>query len=112
MVGGGQLARMTQQAAIALGQTLRVLALDPDEPAARVTPDVVIGDHRDLDALRRGGGGGGGGGGGRGAGGGRAPPGPGGAGAREEQAGDARAPRRAGGAGTALRAGRGYGRRR
>jgi 5-(carboxyamino)imidazole ribonucleotide synthase len=53
MVGGGQLARMTQQAAIALGQTLRVLALDPDEPAARVTPDVVIGDHRDLDALRR-----------------------------------------------------------
>ncbi|MDT7746094.1 MAG: 5-(carboxyamino)imidazole ribonucleotide synthase, partial [Actinomycetota bacterium] len=32
MVGGGQLARMTQQAAIALGQTLRVLALDPDEP--------------------------------------------------------------------------------
>ena len=53
MVGGGQLARMTQQAAIALGQTLRVLAVDPDEPAARVTPDVVIGDHRDLDALRR-----------------------------------------------------------
>jgi 5-(carboxyamino)imidazole ribonucleotide synthase len=53
MVGGGQLARMTQQAAIALGQTLRVLALDPDEPAARVTPDVVIGDHRDLGALRR-----------------------------------------------------------
>ena len=26
MVGGGQLARMTHQAAIALGQTLRVLA--------------------------------------------------------------------------------------
>jgi 5-(carboxyamino)imidazole ribonucleotide synthase len=53
MVGGGQLARMTHQAAIALGQSLRVLALGPDEPAALVSPDVVLGDHRDLDALRR-----------------------------------------------------------
>src|ERR1700759_5610493 len=53
MVGGGQLARMTHQAAIALGQSLRVLALNADEPAAQVTPDVVVGDHRDLDALRR-----------------------------------------------------------
>ena len=44
---------MTHQAAIALGQSLRVLALGPDEPAALVTPDVVLGDHRDLDALRR-----------------------------------------------------------
>ena len=32
MVGGGQLARMTHQAAIALGQSLRVLAISPDEP--------------------------------------------------------------------------------
>ncbi|MGV0741601.1 5-(carboxyamino)imidazole ribonucleotide synthase [Mycolicibacterium sp. XJ870] len=53
MIGGGQLARMTHQAAIALGQTLRVLATGPDEPAAQVTPDVVIGQHTDLDALRR-----------------------------------------------------------
>jgi 5-(carboxyamino)imidazole ribonucleotide synthase len=53
MVGGGQLARMTHQAAIALGQTLRVLAVSPDDPAAQVTPDVVIGAHNDLDALRR-----------------------------------------------------------
>ncbi|MHC9291417.1 5-(carboxyamino)imidazole ribonucleotide synthase [Mycobacterium sp. LTG2003] len=53
MIGGGQLARMTHQAAIALGQTLRVLASGPDEPAAQVTPDVVIGKHTDLDALRR-----------------------------------------------------------
>jgi 5-(carboxyamino)imidazole ribonucleotide synthase len=53
MVGGGQLARMTHQAAIALGQTLRVLAVSPDDPAAQVTPDVVIGAHDDLDALRR-----------------------------------------------------------
>ncbi len=43
MVGGGQLARMTHQAAIALGQSLRVLAATPDDPAAQVTPDVVFG---------------------------------------------------------------------
>ena len=53
MVGGGQLARMTHQAAIALGQTLRVLAAAPDDPAAQVTPDVVIGSHTDLEDLRR-----------------------------------------------------------
>ncbi|NMO90799.1 5-(carboxyamino)imidazole ribonucleotide synthase [Actinomycetospora sp. TBRC 11914] len=53
MVGGGQLARMTHQAAIALGQSLRVLAVSADDPAALVAPDVVLGDHRDLDALRR-----------------------------------------------------------
>jgi 5-(carboxyamino)imidazole ribonucleotide synthase len=52
MVGGGQLARMTHQAAIALGQTLRVLATAADEPAALVAPDVVIGSHTDLDDLR------------------------------------------------------------
>ncbi|MEB4211576.1 5-(carboxyamino)imidazole ribonucleotide synthase [Mycobacterium sp. 94-17] len=52
MVGGGQLARMTHQAAIALGQTLRVLATAADDPAALVAPDVVIGSHTDLDALR------------------------------------------------------------
>jgi 5-(carboxyamino)imidazole ribonucleotide synthase len=53
MVGGGQLARMTHQAAIALGQTLRVLATAADEPAAQVTPQVVIGSHTDLEDLRR-----------------------------------------------------------
>jgi 5-(carboxyamino)imidazole ribonucleotide synthase len=53
MVGGGQLSRMTHQAAIALGQSLRVLAADPAESAALVAPDVRLGDHRDLDALRR-----------------------------------------------------------
>ncbi|MBO0864528.1 MAG: 5-(carboxyamino)imidazole ribonucleotide synthase [Mycobacterium sp.] len=53
MIGGGQLARMTHQAAIALGQTLRVLAVAADDPAAQVTPDVVIGSHTDLDDLRR-----------------------------------------------------------
>lgn len=53
MVGGGQLARMTHQAAIALGQSLRVLAASPEDPAAQVSPDVVIGEHTDLAALRR-----------------------------------------------------------
>src|SRR6476619_673654 len=53
MVGGGQLARMSHQAAIALGQTLRVLAARPDDPAAQVTPDVVSGAHTHLEALRK-----------------------------------------------------------
>lgn len=53
MVGGGQLARMTHQAAIALGQTLRVLAVAADDSGAQVTPDVVIGSHTDLEDLRR-----------------------------------------------------------
>jgi 5-(carboxyamino)imidazole ribonucleotide synthase len=53
MIGGGQLSRMTHQAAIALGQSLRVLATDPAESAALVASDVEIGDHRDLAALRR-----------------------------------------------------------
>ncbi|NNH70294.1 5-(carboxyamino)imidazole ribonucleotide synthase [Nocardia uniformis] len=53
MIGGGQLARMTHQAAVALGQRLRVLAEHPDDPAAQVTPEVVLGTHADLAALRK-----------------------------------------------------------
>jgi 5-(carboxyamino)imidazole ribonucleotide synthase len=52
MVGGGQLARMTHQAAIALGQSLRVLAADPDDGAALVAADLQHGHHADLAALR------------------------------------------------------------
>lgn len=52
MIGGGQLARMTHQAAIALGQSLRVLATDVDESAALVAADVQLGSHTDLAALR------------------------------------------------------------
>ncbi|AMY19420.1 MULTISPECIES: 5-(carboxyamino)imidazole ribonucleotide synthase [Nocardiaceae] len=52
MIGGGQLARMTQQAAIELGQTLRVLSGTAGEPAARASADVVLGSHTDLAALR------------------------------------------------------------
>nr|WP_280985224.1 5-(carboxyamino)imidazole ribonucleotide synthase [Gordonia araii] len=53
MIGGGQLARMTHQAAIALGQCLRVLASSETDPAAQVSAEVVIGSHDDLDDLRR-----------------------------------------------------------
>jgi 5-(carboxyamino)imidazole ribonucleotide synthase len=52
MVGAGQLARMTHQAAIALGQSLRVLAVDPGDPAALVCSDLHRGGAGDLDALR------------------------------------------------------------
>jgi 5-(carboxyamino)imidazole ribonucleotide synthase len=51
-VGAGQLARMTHQAAIALGQSLSVLAASADDGAALVTRDVVVGDYRDLADLR------------------------------------------------------------
>jgi 5-(carboxyamino)imidazole ribonucleotide synthase len=53
MVGGGQLARMTHQAAIALGQSLRILAIDSDDGAAMVAADVHIGQPTDLAALQR-----------------------------------------------------------
>ncbi|MEU6729055.1 5-(carboxyamino)imidazole ribonucleotide synthase [Nonomuraea wenchangensis] len=52
IVGAGQLARMSQPPAIALGVELRVLANAPDESAARVIVDTRIGDYRDLDVLR------------------------------------------------------------
>ena len=51
MVGGGQLARMTQQAAIALGVRLRVLSDTADDSAALVTRDTVVGDYRSYDDL-------------------------------------------------------------
>jgi len=51
-VGAGQLARMTASDAVALDVRLRVLAPDAGDSAARVLRDVVVGSHRDLDALR------------------------------------------------------------
>src|SRR3954468_22561478 len=53
MVGGGQLARMTAQAAVSLGLSLRVLADTPDDSAASVVPDLEIGAADDLVALSR-----------------------------------------------------------
>ncbi|WP_433275735.1 5-(carboxyamino)imidazole ribonucleotide synthase [Pseudonocardia xinjiangensis] len=52
MIGAGQLARMTHQAAIALGQSLRVLAERPGDPAALVCADVHSGAAADLTAVR------------------------------------------------------------
>jgi 5-(carboxyamino)imidazole ribonucleotide synthase len=51
VVGGGQLARMMQPPAVALGIRLRVLATAPDDAAAQVTAQVAVGDHRDVTAV-------------------------------------------------------------
>ncbi len=52
MVGGGQLSRMTHQASIALGLSLRVLADAEHDSAALVANGVRIGEHTSLDDLR------------------------------------------------------------
>ncbi len=52
MVGGGQLSRMTHQAAIALGLSLRVLADKTHDSAALVANGVELGDHTSLQDLR------------------------------------------------------------
>jgi len=51
MVGAGQLARMTHQAAIALGQSLRILAQSAQDGAALVAADVVIGEHTSYEDV-------------------------------------------------------------
>jgi 5-(carboxyamino)imidazole ribonucleotide synthase len=51
MVGGGQLARMTQQAAIALGVELRVLTPSADDPAVRAGAVHIPGRPGDPAAL-------------------------------------------------------------
>ena len=53
MVGAGQLARMTQRAAIDLGIELRVLASSESESAVRAGVVTVIGSPSELDDLRR-----------------------------------------------------------
>ena len=52
VIGGGQLARMMQPAAINLGIHLRVLAATATDSAAQVIPDAVVGSHEDWDALK------------------------------------------------------------
>ena len=52
MVGAGQLARMTSQAATGLGIGFRVLAGDPGESAAQVVAGTRLGDFRSLADLR------------------------------------------------------------
>ena len=53
MVGAGQLARMTCQAAISLGIGFRVLAETPADSAALVCTDVVTGDYTDSGRPAR-----------------------------------------------------------
>lgn len=52
VVGGGQLARMMQAPATALGLGLAVLAEGPETAAARVVPDSPVGAADDLEAVR------------------------------------------------------------
>lgn len=52
VIGGGQLARMMAQPAIALGVPLRLLAEAEGVSAAQVIPDQQVGDYRDLATLR------------------------------------------------------------
>ena len=52
VIGGGQLARMMAQPAVALGLPLRLLAEAEGVSAAQVIVDQLVGDHRDLNALR------------------------------------------------------------
>ncbi|HEX9065476.1 MAG TPA: 5-(carboxyamino)imidazole ribonucleotide synthase [Streptosporangiaceae bacterium] len=51
MVGGGQLARMTAQAAVSLGIEFRVLADTPADSAAQVCALTSIGDFRSADDV-------------------------------------------------------------
>jgi 5-(carboxyamino)imidazole ribonucleotide synthase len=53
IIGGGQLARMMAQSAVALGVPLRLLAEADGVSAAQVVPDTLVGDYRDLDTLRK-----------------------------------------------------------
>jgi 5-(carboxyamino)imidazole ribonucleotide synthase len=52
MIGAGQLARMTQQAAIPLGIELRVLAASDRDPAVLAGAICRVGSHESLDDLR------------------------------------------------------------
>jgi 5-(carboxyamino)imidazole ribonucleotide synthase len=52
MVGGGQLARMTSQAATGLGVGFRVLAGSAADSAAQVSAGTWLGDYRSLADLR------------------------------------------------------------
>jgi len=53
VIGGGQLARMMAQPAIALGLPLRLLAEAEGVSAAQVIPDQLVGDYTDLGTLRK-----------------------------------------------------------
>lgn len=51
IIGGGQLARMTAIAALPLGVEVVVLEKNPFSPAARLSPDSIVGDWSDPATL-------------------------------------------------------------
>ena len=51
MIGGGQLSRMSAEAATALGIGFRVLAERADDAAAQVVADTRLGSHTDREAV-------------------------------------------------------------
>src|SRR5215469_7916233 len=54
ILGGGQLARMTAEAAARLGIEAAILEKEPDSPAARITARALVGnfdDRRQLELL-------------------------------------------------------------
>jgi len=51
IIGGGQLARMTAAAALPLGVEVLVLEKNPHSPAARLSPDSIVGDWSDPAKL-------------------------------------------------------------
>lgn len=51
IIGGGQLARMTALAALPLGVEVIVLEKNPHSPAARLSPDCIVGDWADRETL-------------------------------------------------------------
>lgn len=53
IVGAGQLARMTAQAAIPLDIEVLLLAADPQDGAAQVTPNAIVGSPDDESALQQ-----------------------------------------------------------
>ena len=52
IIGGGQLARMTAIAALPLGVDVVVLEKNPHSPAARLSPDSMVGDWSDAGTLK------------------------------------------------------------
>ena len=53
IIGGGQLARMTAIAALPLGCEVVVLEKNSFSPAARLSPDSIVGDWSDAETLRQ-----------------------------------------------------------
>jgi 5-(carboxyamino)imidazole ribonucleotide synthase len=51
IIGGGQLARMTAMAALPLGCEVIVLERNPHSPAARLSPDSMVGDWNEPATL-------------------------------------------------------------